>query len=289
MYFVFCKVYPKLKKPLFYAFFLIPSVVLWGSGVLKDTVTIAGIGWIVYAFMNLIILKRKKVLSIILILFFTVLIADLKPYILYILYPSLFIWVQSNLKELIKANVVRKLVSPFVAIVLISSAVFISQKMAESSSQYNLNEIEDTLEGFQSWHTTLSETDDQSGYTLGNGDNTPLGMLKQFPAAVNVTFYRPYLWEIRNASTLLGAIEGLTLLVVTMSLVLKYRQRLFRIIYKNKDILFLLIFAIVFGAVVGLSSYNFGALSRYKMPAQMFFVIALVLINNKIELDKKIS
>mgnify|MGYP001254835802 CR=1 FL=1 len=71
--------------------------------------------------------------------------------------------------------------------------------------------IEKTLVGFQSWHEYLAETRDQSGYTLGEVEFTPLGILKKSPAALNVTFFRPYLWEARNLPTLLGAIEGLIL------------------------------------------------------------------------------
>ena len=53
MYFVFCKIYPNLKKQLLLAFFFIPSIILWGSGILKDTITIAAIGWLIYGFVNI--------------------------------------------------------------------------------------------------------------------------------------------------------------------------------------------------------------------------------------------
>ena len=96
-----------------------------------------------------------------------------------------------------------------------------------------------------------------------------------------MTFFRPFIWEVRNASTLLGALEGVILTIFAIWLLLKYRLALFRLIYRNKDILFLLLFSLIFGVVVGISSYNFGALSRYKMPAQMFFVIAMILILDK--------
>jgi len=281
MYYVFCKVYAHLKKQLFFAFFFIPSVILWGSGILKDTITIAAVAWLVYSFMNIIILKRKKAFSIILIIAATFIIAFLKPYILYILYPALFIWVQSNIKSLIPSDLFRRLMTPFIALVLLSSSYFLSQQLSKNAGRYNINQMETTLEGFQSWHTTVAETSEQSAYNLGDMDFSTIGIIKKIPAAVAVTFFRPYLWEIDNASMLLGAAEGLVLTIFSIWLILRFRLNLFRLIYKNKDILFLLIFALIFGIVVGISSYNFGALSRYKLPAQMFFVIALVLINDR--------
>lgn len=289
MYYVFCLIYPKLQKQIFFALFLIPSVILWGSGILKDTITIAGVGWIVYGVINLIVLKRKRVISLIILIAASFAIYLLKPYILYVLYPSLFIWVQGNLKELIKYNLIRKLVSPFIALVMGVSLYFLSGQISEGAGKYNLDNVAETLEGFQSWHTTLAHNDDQSGYTLGQVENTPLGMLKVAPAAITVTFFRPFLWEVRNASTLLGALEGLVLIVITSWLILKYRLTLFKLIYKNRDILFLLIFALMFAVVVGISSYNFGALSRYKMPAQMFYVLALMLINKRITKENELK
>ncbi|MBL4668395.1 MAG: hypothetical protein HRT73_00165 [Flavobacteriales bacterium] len=281
MYFVFCKLYPHLKKRLLYGFFFIPSVVLWGSGILKDTITIAAIGWLMYAFINLVLLKRKKTKSLILIVIATLSIALLKPYILYVLYPALFLWVQGNLKSLISSNLLRKLFAPFIAVILIMSSYFLSQKLSENAGKYSINKLENTLEGFQSWHTTVSEKKHQSGYTLGDTDFSPLGILKKIPSAIGVTFFRPYIWEVNNASTLLGALEGLVITILTIWLLLKYRLRLFRLIYRNKDVLFLLLFSLIFGVVVGISSYNFGALSRYKMPAQMFFVVGMILILDK--------
>lgn len=281
MYYVFCKIYPHLRKQLFYGFFFIPSVILWGSGILKDTITLASVGFIVYSFMNIVIFKRKKWLSIFLIIGATITIASIKPYILYILYPCLFIWVQSNLKELIKSSFLRKLIAPIVAVALIVSSYFLTDQLSQNAGKYNLDQIENTLEGFQTWHTTVSETKHQSGYTLGDMDYTPTGILKKIPAAIEVTFFRPYFWEVYNASTLLGALEGTILVLFVIILILKYRLSLLKLIMKNKDISFLLLFSILFGISVGISSYNFGALSRYKIPAQLFFVIALILIIDK--------
>ena len=279
-YFVFCKIYPHLRKQLFYGFFFIPSVILWGSGILKDTITLSSIGFIIYSFVNLVILKRKKGLSFFLIITATLTIAFIKPYILYILYPCLFIWVQSNLKSIIRSSFLRKFIAPVIAVVLITSSYFLTDQLSQSAGKYNLDQIENTLGGFRNWQTTVCWVKHQSGYSLGDMDFTTIGILKKVPASIEVTFFRPYLWEVYNPSTLLGAMEGTVLLVFVLYLVLKYRMSLFRLIIRNKNISFLVLFSLLFGVSVGISSYNFGALSRYKIPAQMFFVVALILIQD---------
>lgn len=77
---------------------MMPSIIFWGSGVLKDTVTMGCMGWMIYAFSNIFIFKRKVYISIGLIIISSLLIIYLKPYILYILLPTLLIWGQTNLK-----------------------------------------------------------------------------------------------------------------------------------------------------------------------------------------------
>jgi hypothetical protein len=273
-----CKLYPGAAKYLLIGFFFIPSAVLWSSGILKDTIAQGAIGWLIYAVSNIFIFNRKKYLSIFLILTGTIVLFHLKPYILYILIPCFLIWIQSNLKAIIKSSFVRFIIMPLFLIAFLSLGIYLTSIVSESAGKYSIGRLNKTLEGFHSWHTYLAETQDQSGYSLGIIEFTPLGFLKATPAALNVTFYRPYLWEVRNLPTLLGAIEGSALMLLTVYLLLKLRLKLFAHIIKNKEAFFMMTFALIFGAIVGLSSYNFGALSRYKIPAEMFFILGITIV-----------
>lgn len=273
-----CKIYPKFSKQLLIGFFMTPSIIFWSSGVLKDTVTMSCIGWIMYSFSNILFFKRRILLSICLIFVSSIFIYILKPYILYILIPCMLIWTQSYLKNLIKGSFIRIVLIPLIMIFFLIATAIIFKEISAGAGRYDLNKIEKTLDGFQSWHSHLAETQDQSGYTLSKFEYGPIGFIKIFPEALNVTFFRPYLWEIRNVPTLIGAIESLILLYLVVYLIFTRRGNFFRLIFYNKDIRFMFIFAILFGFIVGISSYNFGALSRYKMPAQMFLILALTLI-----------
>ncbi len=283
-----CKIYPKYTKHLLIGFFFIPSIVFWGSGVLKDTITLSCMGWLIYAFSNIFIFKRRVLFSILITIISSYFIIVLKPYILYVLLPCLLIWGQTNLKNLIKGSFIKIILIPLIVLTISVSTFFVLQNISIGAGKYDIDKLEQTLEGFQSWHGYLAETQDQSGYTLGEMEFTLLGYLKVAPAAFNVTFFRPYLWEIRNVPTLIGALESFLILLFFLYLLLKYRFQFFRIMFKNKDILFMMIFAVIFGIVVGVSSYNFGALSRYKMPAQLLFVTALLLIYNIAKDERKV-
>lgn len=275
------KLYPNSSKYLLIGFFFIPTAILWSSGILKDTVTQGIIGWLIYTISNIFIFNRKKILSILILVLGAYILFKLKPYILYVLIPCFFIWIQSSSKELIKGSFIRIIILPILLAFLLFSGYFLTLSFSESAGKYNLDNIDKTLEGFQGWHTYLAETQDQSGYSLGEMDFTPLGLLSVTPAALNVTFFRPYLWEVRNLPTLLGALEGFILFVFFFYLLIKLRLGLFVLLFKSKEAFFMMLFALIFGMVVGISSYNFGALSRYKIPAEMFFVLSLTIVYYK--------
>ena len=273
-----CRLYPTSAKMLLIPFFLTPTAILWGSGILKDTVCIGVVGGLLYSFSNVFIFKEKILRSIIITLIGCFMVMLLKPYLLYVLLPCLFIWVQSNFKNLIKGSFIRIIFTPILFLLLVGTGIALFQKISDGAGKYSAENVEQTLKGFHSWHTYLAETRDQSGYTFGEIEFTPLGILQKVPASLNVTFFRPYLWEIRNLPMLLGAIEGFLLLLTVLYLLITLKFRFFKLIVKNKEVFFMLLFALIFGVVVGLSSYNFGALSRYKIPATFMMMISLIII-----------
>jgi hypothetical protein len=47
-------------------------------------------------------------------------------------------------------------------------------------------------------------------------------------------------------------------------------------------ILFCLTFAIIFAFAIGFTSFNFGALARYKIPCLPFYFVAMILLLDKV-------
>jgi hypothetical protein len=119
-----------------------------------------------------------------------------------------------------------------------------------------------------------------STYALGDLDGSFLGMVRLAPQAINVALFRPYIWEIRNPLMLMSALESLIFLFVTVYVVFRF-ARAPRISVLNPDVIFCLVFSIVFAFGVGISTYNFGTLSRYKIPLLPFYALALVLLVNQ--------
>jgi hypothetical protein len=112
---------------------------------------------------------------------------------------------------------------------------------------------------------------------LGELDGTVGSVLRLAPAAVIVSLFRPFLWEVNNPLMLFSSLESLLNLLLTIYLIIKLRLKFFRYL-QIPEVFFCLTFALIFAFGVGVSSYNFGTLARYKIPLYPFYLIGMGLI-----------
>ncbi len=275
--------FPNYHKAAFISVFLLPSVIFWSSGILKDTVTFASLGLFFYHFVKIFFKKNINIFSAIIIAISSFLIFRLKAYILIGLTPGLIIMLYIHFKENITNNIIKKIASPILFVMMISVGYFMAIKLMNDSSKYRLDTLQTRIEGFHTWHTTQGG----SSYSLGKVEYTPLGILQKVPAALNVTFFRPYLWEARNITSLSGAIESTILMLLFLYLFIKYKIKWIAISFKDAFLALAITYSIVFGFAVGFTSYNFGALARYKVPVMPFFTFILLYFYFKDKIQKK--
>lgn len=273
-----CSLYPRGTKLFALGVLFYPSIGIWGSGILKDTITLACIGW-AFSFIYKIIQQKRLRTSIFVIAFSVFLCFKLKPYILYTFLPSMLLWSQGLISKNLKSSLVRYLATPVIILAFSLGGYFFLQGISSNTSKYSISNIQEVAEGFNSWHTFLAENRNQSGYSLGEIEFTPLGVLQKAPEAFFVTFYRPSLFEIRNFATAFESFQSTLLLLLTVYLIFKVGLiNLFKQIFFNNNVRAFLVFAILLGIAVGLTSFNFGALSRYKIPCLPFYTAALTII-----------
>jgi hypothetical protein len=208
----------------------------------------------------------------------------LKAYILLSFIIALFFWLSILYNRKVKNFIFRFLFFPLI----LGIVGFVSMKtilyLANNSDKYQIKHLQSTVQGYQSFHSSLGDEDGGgSSYSLGDIDFTPLGLLKEAPLALNATYFRPYIWEVRSFLMIPSAIESLILLYLTFYLLfvkIGIRQ-FFIIINANEFIILCFTFSVVLGFAVGFSSFNFGALVRYKIPALMFYTIGLSILYNE--------
>jgi len=289
LFLTFYRQFPTLHRMLAIACFFIPSLFFWGSGILKDTITIGAVGWMVFSLYKIFFEKRQIWIYVVILLASAYVIYTVKVYILLCLLPSAIIWVLTSTLVKVRNIVLRIMVAPLILILSIVSGGIAIQKVGENNSRYDIEKLAETAEVTAQWIHYVSLREGGSAYTLGDFDYSTTGMIKKFPPAVWVTLYRPYLWESHNIVMVLSALESLALLFLTIYIVIKSGiLRSFRLSISQPILLFCFIFSVAFAFAVGISTYNFGSLVRYKIPMLPFFLMGLFILRYYAKREKNV-
>jgi hypothetical protein len=219
----------------------------------------------------------------------------IKTYIVLSFLPAIGIWIFLTYQKKIKNAFTKMVSTPLFVGLSVVFAGFTMSKIGEINPEFAIQNIQEKMHDMQWWHEEVHRLGQEDGgrsfYTLGSaGDFSTWGMIKKFPLAVNVTLFRPYLWEARSIFVLLAAFESLYFFLLTLHTLYKVGLgRTFAIVITNPIVLFSLSFAIFFAFGVGFTSYNFGALVRYKIPCMPFYLLALYFIRYHYELSRSDS
>jgi hypothetical protein len=90
LYKAFALQFKNREKLLFTALFLIPSVVFWSSGVLKEGILLFALGFLFYSFMHVFIHKKSILFNALILLASVFLVVINKNYLLFAVLPALF-------------------------------------------------------------------------------------------------------------------------------------------------------------------------------------------------------
>jgi len=288
MFRTFARIYPGLAHQVAVVTLFIPTTVLWGSAIYKDTICMFGLGWLTHGVFRFLVQKDFSVQNILLAIISFLLIALVKVYILIAFLPALGMWILFNYSQSISTKATRTAVKLGVMVIVIGGSVFAMSAFSKSLGAYSIENLASKAEETRQWIHYSSELQEGSSYTLGDIDPTLEGMLLKFPQAVNVTLFRPFLWEIKKPIMVLSALESLLFLILTLSVLFKIGlKRFWAAINQDPTIQFCLIFSIIFAFAVGVTTYNFGSLSRYKIPSLPFYALAMVLIYYNYNSPKK--
>lgn len=277
MFVTFQRKYPEQTGWIAFASLFIPSVVFWGSGLLKDTLTLACLGFITYSVDYIFIRRRFSVFVLLLLIVSIYSTFVIRKFMLQAFVPAAFLWIYYNRLLSIKSLAGRLIIFPILAMAVFVLGYFSFVKIGEGDKRYAVDKLAVTA------RTTAYDIAYYSGrgagsmYSLGELDGTFEGMAKLAPAAVNVALFRPYPWEVRNVLMAISSVESFIFLVVTLFIIIARREQ-FLIALKNKDVVFLLSYSLVFAFAAGITSYNFGTLSRYKIAMLPFFTMAMIII-----------
>lgn len=288
MYLTFYDIAPRMHGWVALSVFFVPSVFFWGSGIFKDTLTLASAGGIIFSVYQLFF--RRKVsgwlIAVSIVCFYVLYIV--KIYILLTLLPAIILWVFAFHFSRIPSVGWRVVSFPFIVILIVGFGFFAVKKAGEDNPKYSLDALAKTAQITAYDIRYWTGRDAGSGYSLGELDGTWQSMIRLAPQAVNVALFRPYLWEVNNPLMLLSALESLCFLILTAYLIVAPWYRIRKHLL-NPHVLFCLTFSIAFGFAVGIATFNFGTLVRYKIPLMPLYLTALGLLMHYSKSERNVA
>jgi hypothetical protein len=280
----------KQLKLLAWAILFIPSVWFWGSGLIKDSVCIGAIGFIIYFLYKLFIKKEFSLINIIWLGVLVYMVGVIKSYILITVFVGISVFVFYKFITPFKNIVIRG----FVLIMFLFGMIIVAF-VTNFSDQLQLLAEESMLQvdSFKRNYESLQYEDERSRATMEikDMDLTLGGMIAHSPVVVFTCLFRPFLWESRKIFILFSAFESLLLLLCTLYVMIKLKfLGFFKEMLNNPFVLTSFIISIFFALIIGFTTYNFGTMARYKIILLPFYLFTLVsLYTTYIDKEKKPS
>jgi hypothetical protein len=293
LYLVFTDLYPHLYKKLAYGVLFLPSVFFWGSGLAKDPLCIFGLGFLVYYFYEIMFKKRFSIKNVMFLFFGVYILLIIKPYILFSFAPSLLIWLFFQYNYKVSSTFLRRLNIFIISIILPLGIFYYLQSISSSEnsdvSKFATENLFEEIKNQQDAYIGINNYESNSFVSIGEFDQSFAGLIKSFPLAINLTLFRPYIWEVRNPFMLISALESLFFLLFFLFVFFKIGVlKFFKTILKSPFLLACFVFVIFFAGFVGITTFNFGTIARYKIPCLPFLFVILTVLHQKQKESSKI-
>jgi hypothetical protein len=277
--------YPYARKEIAIAVLFLPSVAFWSSGLLKDTICLGCVGLILYGLLNVFVKRKNIVASVFWVITASYLLYYIKSYILLTLLLAIMIWLFLEFNSVIKNDKLRRFITVFAVILGLLVSFFAIQELTSEDAlkQY---QFENIISSAEYQRSVYEQQDRASGaassyYEIGSSNYAVMIL-----SSINTVFFRPYLWEVKSSAAVLSGIEAFFFLILTAFLFFKKGLlKPFGFIFRDPALTMAFVFSITFAIGVGISTPNFGALSRYKIPCLPFFLISILIVYRKAQLD----
>ncbi len=251
-------------------FFLVPSVLFWSTGVLKEPIIFFALGLMFHFLID----RRLSIYKAIGAVIGIFLIWHIKPYILTSLIAA---YLLSQLYALSRSTVWKL---GIVFVLILSFSVFRSSSIFDQQiSGWSLNLIEEQLMRIQESQIESTDLDSGSGYVIeGFQSESIIDVIAASWSAFVTSMFRPYIWESRKPINLLSALENFVLLCLSFGALyfVLVKQRARQLWTQIPS--FIGIWVVLLLIIVGLTSFNFGTLSRYRCivaPFVFWYVLAV--------------
>jgi hypothetical protein len=264
--------FPKMNAEIALAVLFIPSACYWSSGFLKDSICFGAVGFLLYGLHQIFIARKAVAVSIFWVVLSAYLLYTIKVYILLALIPGAGLWIFGAITSRIRTKSLRRVSLFFALLIAGFAAVYLVNYLTSDASLAKFS-MENILETSDYSRRILERHGDSGSNFQINTSNPVLLMLNGLVA----TFFRPFPWEISSAIVAFSALEAVVFLALFIYLLFVTGiGRVTSVIFSSPLLLLCFSFAVVFAISVGISTTNFGSLSRYKIPCLPFYLMFIL-------------
>jgi len=288
LFLVFVNEFPILEKQFTWSILYIPSVIFWGSGIMKDSITFSATCMYVHGFYWFFTQKRRQIKYVLALILGPFLLISIKPYILIALLPGSVLWFVALRISRIKNAFLKAVFAPTLIVVGIVAGLYILQQLGDSLGKYSMTTVIKTASGAQ--QDLKQSYYKGNSFDIGNYEPTVAGLLSVSHKAIYAALFRPTLFDVRNVVMAFCAIENTFILIFCVYLLIKLKiYKFFSLITSHPLLMFSFIFSVFFAFSVGVSISNYGALVRLKIPCIPFFLSSLIILNHMLNESSKKS
>ena len=274
--------YPGHYKHLAILLLYLPTLVFWGSGIMKDSFVLCSTCWISYNFFKVFIERDKIFMNSIFIIINTLVILNIKAYVILSLLPGMLFWLNSAYLKKINSSLSKVFIFPILILAITSTGYFTFNNLSSLMGVYG--DVDTAIQQAQVIQEDLLR-DEQYGknsYNIGEIDGTITGLISVAPIAIFTALFRPLFWEVGSPTMLLSVIENtILILFVFYVLVTVSPFQAIKTLYREPFLLYCFVFSMLFAFGVGIAGTNFGALVRYKTPLVPFFFSMIYILKKK--------
>lgn len=259
--------FPEQRIAAIVSFLFVPSVVFWSSGIMKESIALACVFFLVHVFISFWMQREITIVDVVLSILFLWVLWQVKYYYLAVFVP------------VVCTSLVVKFALPLIKVKKIGYEVglwfiiFFLFLYLISLSRFNFHFTNLAQVIVENHDTFLRYSRPDAVIHFNNLRPTTSSLLMNAPWALFSGFFRPFIWEVNNVFQVVFAIENFIILILFMGGFKYYKH----VVQSSNRLLCLaaLVYAFLLCIFVTLSTPNFGSLSRYRVGFFPFFVFLI--------------
>ena len=264
---VFASEIKNKTRELIFGVYLLPSVLLWSSGVIKEAFLLFSIGMLLYYLKKITAKNGINLRNSFAVLFFVFCVLNIKSYILFAMLPGIiaYIWTQ------------RSTALPFLKFTIVHICYLLA--LFNLSYLFTKHPVPELLSNKQQeFYFVAHRENAQTIIELPDLKSGWKSLITALPESFATTFIRPHIFEATNLMILFAAIENTLFIFLLLITIIGFSKN--QLINAPPVFFLALFFTVSVFCLVGLVTPILGAIVRYKVPALPFLMVLMITVFN---------